>query len=97
MIHIDPRAGSDKLIPRLQALHVPVSKTQLEYGDIHWLGRGEDDRPIPIGIEYKTITDVLDCIKTGRFAGRQLEGMQDAYELIWRLDSHAAGEGVLDL
>lgn len=45
--------------------------------DVIFTGRGPMGSILEIGIEYKTIWDVLDCIRTGRFAGNQLELLRE--------------------
>lgn len=78
MILIDDRAGSGPL-----AAHIKGSQLcRLEYGDASFGGNGPDG-PVLIGIEVKTVSDILSCIHDGRFAGHQLPGMQDAYDYIW--------------
>ena len=75
---VDDRAGSKKLGKIPGAI-----LTRLEYGDACLVGRGEDDNPIFVGIEIKTIGDVLNCISDGRFAGHQLPGMQHTYDVLY--------------
>jgi hypothetical protein len=72
---IDDRAGSKDLKPYLDRLRVPNQLTQLEFGDVALLGRGPEDNWVRVGVEYKSLSDVLKCITTGRFAGHQLPGM----------------------
>lgn len=54
---------------------------RMPYGDVAFDGNGPDGRPISIGIEYKTVSDVLACICDGRFAGHQLPGLVQHYEV----------------
>lgn len=86
MILVDHRAGSgsqgpqSKRPPLLDYIE-PRSLVQVgEYdADVCFLGRGYDEEPIPIGIEYKRIDDVLKCIHDGRFSGIQLPRMIEVY------------------
>lgn len=102
MLLIDDRAGSKELKPHLDRLGVPNDLTRLEFGDVMFLGRGPNDDWLKIGIEYKSLPDVLSCITTGRFAGHQLPGMlrrdvaSREYDVtwllvqgVWRVDSHS--------
>lgn len=41
--------------------------------------------PVPIGVEVKSIRDVLNSLATGRFAGHQLPGMVQSYDQAWLL------------
>jgi ERCC4-type nuclease len=78
---VDDRAGSRDLVPYLAKLHIPASLGRLEFGDVAFLGRGPGDAWLQIGVEYKSLSDVLSCITTGRLAGHQLVGMTDALTL----------------
>ena len=81
---VDDRAGSDRLIPLLKARGVKeVITGRLPYGDIEIIGSGPEGRPILVGIEYKKLSDLLQCIDNGRFVGHQLPGMLDSYEQVW--------------
>lgn len=89
MITIDPRAGSKELMRYLP--DSMASLGQLEYCDASWLGNGPDDVPHLVGVEVKTISDLLNSIVTGRLSGHQLIGMLNAYNFcylmivgIWR-------------
>ena len=90
-ITIDNRKGSKEL------LHLfPPTTAELGYlhfADFAFLGRGEDEDPVLIGIERKTITDYLQCTITGRFSGHQLPGLKNYYNVsylviegYWRTD-----------
>lgn len=81
---VDPRAGSRDLIPHLRRLGVKVEEERMTYGDIAFVGNGPDG-PIPVGIEHKSVSDVLQCIGSGRFAGHQLPGLLDSYADVWLL------------
>lgn len=76
-IQIDCRAGSNKFIS-----HFDCKKdTYLDSGDICFYGNGPDNALWCIGIEHKTIKDIVDCIKTGRFTGTQLPAMMEMYDV----------------
>lgn len=57
----------------------------MEFGDIAFFGNGPDNVLWWIGIEYKTIDDVVACIKSGRFTGTQLPGMLRTYDICFLL------------
>lgn len=76
-IYLDDRAGSKDLAPVL-----PKTKTtlcRLEFGDVMLAGHGPQGA-VAIGIEHKTVGDVLNCIMDGRFASHQLLGMLNMYD-----------------
>ena len=69
------------------------------FGDVSFLGWGPGaggaEDLIPVGIEVKTLGDVLNCISDGRFAGHQLPGLIKNYSVIYlivqaelRMDQH---------
>lgn len=96
---LDDRTGSGDLLPYLRARSVPVTLTRMAYGDASFQGYGPDGCPTPVGIEIKQVSDVLQCITDGRFAGHQLPGLIDSYEYIWLIMEGAvrgdANSGIL--
>lgn len=99
-IQIDNRAGSADLAPLLRGLQVQVSLTRLEFGDIAWLGLAQNGAPVNVGVEFKSLNDILACIVSGRFAGHQLPGMlrcyDDIYLLVYGEWRRRATDGVLE-
>ncbi len=78
-ILVDDRAGSKEM-----ARHIKGSKLcRLPFGDISFMGRGPDERPIPVGVEVKSLLDVLKCVCDGRFAAHQLPGMLSSFEVLY--------------
>ena len=82
---VDPRIGSRDLVEPLLRLKIPARLEHLEYGDVQMVRRGPDDRPVLVGIEVKTVNDVLACIVDKRFSGHQLPGLLASYEVRWLL------------
>ena len=82
---VDPRIGSGELLPDLQALGLTAELAHLDFGDIQCIGRGPEERPVLIGVERKTIGDLLRCISDKRFVGHQLPGLLASYEIIYLL------------
>lgn len=78
MLKIDPREGSNKLAKEF--VDGEFEFVTLEFGDIAFSGKGPDG-PINIGIEYKQVSDMVQCIKSGRFSGHQMPGMLQAYDI----------------
>lgn len=78
MIRIDPRKGSGELFPKFPKGSACLAKTQLPYGDFEFEGNGPDG-PCLVGIERKTVTDLLGSMRSGRLAGHQVPGMIDRY------------------
>lgn len=78
MIYVDDRAGSKDYAPLL-----PKSELcRLDYGDVCFAGNGPHG-DVLVGLELKQLSDVLNCIMTGRFADVQAPGMVKAYDYSW--------------
>ena len=105
---VDKRRGSYELLPYLQALRIPVKAAFLDYGDFAIEGgKGPEDEPVRIGIERKTLGDLVTSIQSGRFTGQredgsmgQLPGMLVEYDVpllliegIWR----PAADGTIEV
>lgn len=80
MIYVDPRAGSKDLIAPLKAKGLPVEVSTLEYGDVAFVGRGEQGAQVSVGIEYKHLEELVGSMMTQRLQGWQLPGMCATYE-----------------
>lgn len=85
MITVDYREGSVGLAPLLRAKGLPVQIGTLHFGDVAFDGNGPEGCPVPVGVEVKTLGDVLKCMTDGRFAGHQLPGMINSYIQPWLL------------
>lgn len=83
MILLDPRAGSGHLIahPPLDSL---ATHTELRAGDAAFIGRGPD-RQVAVGVEVKSVADLLSSIQTGRLQGTQIPRMREEYDVVWLL------------
>jgi len=81
MILVDDRAGSKELIKYFTNCEAYLVRQP--FGDVAFLGWGPGEDLIPVGIEVKTLGDVLNCISDGRFAGHQLPGLMRHYSIIY--------------
>jgi len=79
MILIDDRTGSKELLTYIMAIGVPCEISRLEFGDFAFEGNGPRGR-IAIGIERKTLHDMLNCIDDSRYAAHQRPGMNSTYD-----------------
>jgi ERCC4-type nuclease len=82
VIHVEKRIGSGELAAYLTSLGTPTSLDSFKYGDFYFLGRGEDDCPVPVGIERKALSDFIDSTMSGRLT-KQLTGMLSVYKDLW--------------
>jgi len=80
MILIDDRTGSKELYGLLPPGSAEICR--LEAGDAAFVGCGPG-KPMMIGIELKGLSDVLQCIGTGRFAGGQLPKLLRDYDVVY--------------
>lgn len=79
MLLLDERIGSRELLPYIKRItKVPVELTHLSYGDACWEGNLDKGRAL-IGVERKTLHDMLNCIDDSRYAAHQLPGMRKMY------------------
>lgn len=80
MITIDSRIGSRELLPLF-----PSGRAQLgtlTYGDFSFIGKGPDG-PIMVGIERKTVPDLLQSLNSDRLIGHQLPGLINVYHRVY--------------
>ncbi len=86
MMLVDDRAGSAPFAPLLRKAGIPAELTRLAYADFAFEGKGVGGESILYGVEHKTLSDLIDAIRTGRLTGNredgspgQLPGMKAAY------------------
>lgn len=97
VILIDDRAGSIDLAdtPALRGQHV---LTRLDSADVCWQGNGPEGAAL-IGIEVKTVSDLLQSSSNGRLQARQLPAMMRDYSYSWLLyygEWRAGGQGQIE-
>lgn len=85
MIYVDKRQGSIELVVPLQTRGVSVEITTLEYADACFIGHGPGGHDVLVGIERKTIRDLLQSMTSGRLSGHQLPGLVQHYAYRWLL------------
>lgn len=92
LILVDARAGSKELAKPLRGLglDVPDPLPTLMYGDVSFEGRGADATSVSVGVEFKTLGDLIASIRSGRLTGPreagtmgQLHGMVASYDYAW--------------
>jgi ERCC4-type nuclease len=89
---IDPREGSASLLKPLQRLGITAVSKRLVFGDVEFQGLGPTGL-VRVGLEYKTLSDLLNAIASARFVGHQLRGLVHEYpvrylliEGVWTVD-----------
>ena len=77
-ILIDNRKGSAELAKYIDS---PTKLLTLEYADFAFQGNGPNGQ-VSIGIERKSIRDLISSILTGRLSGHQLIGLVNSYDYV---------------
>jgi ERCC4-type nuclease len=81
---IDSRVGSKELLPGLQKAGIDARLTILDAGDFMFEGNGPDGT-VTVGIERKTIGDLVSSLQGGRLQGLQWGKLHDTYDFVWLL------------
>jgi ERCC4-type nuclease len=82
VILLDNRVGAKELFKHIAA---PVKLQRLPFADACFMGKGPGGMPTWIGIERKTIGDLVSSIDSGRLAGHQLIGLMNSYHEVYLL------------
>lgn len=79
--------GAD-MIRHINAMGVHAERSDLQFGDAAFEGKGPDGT-VGIGIERKSLHDMLNCIDDARLSGHQKVGMRGMYAVsILMLEGH---------
>jgi len=81
LILIDERTGSVELAELITS---PKIICRLDYADFAWSGNGPEG-PVDIGVERKTLMDLLQSMTTGRLSGHQMVGLTNKYDWVYLL------------
>lgn len=79
MIYVAHEKGSIELLPLFLQLGVKAEKSVMPAGDFCFEGNGPDGT-ITVGVERKTLHDMLDCIESARYT-QQRRKMKAAYDI----------------
>lgn len=82
MILVDDREGSAGLVNGLRRSGIEAELKRMEFGDCCWIGNGPDG-DVLVGVELKTVEDLLASMRSGRLCGHQLPGMSEEYFAIY--------------
>jgi len=80
MILVAHETGSRELLPTIQRIGYQAVLANLKYADFAFEGNGPEG-VINIGVERKSLHDMLHCIDDARYAGVQRGGMRTLYQL----------------
>jgi ERCC4-type nuclease len=83
MIVVDSRTGSKELLPLLRQMGVQADLGGYIAADFQFEGHGEKPlEPIIVGVERKTVQDMIGSIRERRLLGAQLPEMARAYQVV---------------
>lgn len=83
MLLVDRRVGSKDLLSPLRYAGHEAELVELEFADVAFSGLGAKGASVDIGIELKTLNDLVGSLRSGRLAGHQLPGLRAKYEHAW--------------
>lgn len=91
-IFVDDRAGSNRLL-RYPSIRALCQETRLDGADVALIGNGPDG-PLMVGVEVKSIFDLISSMNTGRLQGTQVPALMK-YDERWLLyyGSYRPGRG----
>lgn len=78
-ILVDYRTGSKELLPLILKNNVKAEIAELPFGDFCFDGNGPRGT-ISVGVERKTLHDMLACVEDSRYAAHQRPGMAQMYD-----------------
>lgn len=79
MIEVAREKGSKELLPYITRIGVQAELSGLQFGDFAFEGKGPKGS-ILIGVERKTLHDMLHCIDDSRYSAHQRPGMLAMYQ-----------------
>lgn len=90
--------GSNGLWDDLKKTSLPLEQAKLEFGDLMFIGNGPEGE-VSVGLEFKKIRDLLQSVRSGRYQGHQLLGMQgfDFRYLLIEGEYHSDAQGLVTL
>jgi ERCC4-type nuclease len=74
--------GSKELQPYFMPYQIETELLELEFADFAFIGNGELG-PVTVGVERKSLSDMLACVRDSRFSGHQRDGMLRNYEIVY--------------
>lgn len=80
MILVDDRTGSKEFLNPLRHLGAQASIDRLDAADFCFQGNGPDG-PVVIGVERKTVSDLIDSMRGNRLSGHQVRLLSSCYDL----------------
>lgn len=81
MIQVDARTGSGHLVPILNNLGAEAEAVHLDFGDVSFPMNGPAGL-LTVGVEVKTIPDLISSMISRRLTTRQLPGMRQNYDVV---------------
>jgi hypothetical protein len=82
VILVDHAVGSVELIDPLCKMGLPAEKIVQPFGDVAFEGRGDGGKSVMVGIELKTVGDLIGSLRTNRI-NDQVRGLVETYDHRW--------------
>jgi ERCC4-type nuclease len=82
MILVDHAVGSVELIEPLCRMGLPAEKIVQPFGDVAFEGKGAGGKSVMVGIELKTVGDLISSLRSNRI-NDQLQGLIQTYDHRW--------------
>lgn len=83
MLLVDRRVGSKELLAPLRHAGLEAELVELEFADVAFSGKGAAGVSLDIGVELKTLNDIVGSLRSGRLAGHQLPGLRSKFDHAW--------------
>lgn len=80
MILVDERTGSKEFLNPIRHLGAPASLEHLDAADFAFSGNGSEG-PVVIGVERKTVGDLIESMRGRRLSGHQVRLLSSCYDL----------------
>jgi ERCC4-type nuclease len=98
-IYVDDRTGSRDLM-KYKSISSCGELCRLDSADVMLIGNGPNDATTLVGVEVKSVWDVLSSANTGRLQATQIPAMLRTYDVSWLLyygGHRVARDGILEV
>lgn len=83
ILFIDDRVGSREFLRPLRRMGAPAKIHRLTYADFAFTGKGPAHSSVAVGVERKTVAEILAAVTDSRFIGRQIPGLLQTYDYVY--------------
>lgn len=93
MIFVDERVGSsdrksrserlDEFLTLIRSHRIDAESSRYDSGDFYFEGNGPGDRTIDVGIERKSIRDLIGSMRSNKLSDKQIPAMLETFHISW--------------